>query len=344
MQIGGMEKALLNLLNALVNYFDVTLVLEENKGELLPYLNKKIHVQEYRLSYSKFLLWKKGYNYLKRKIWTLKNKNKYDFACNYATYSIIGSYQALQASRNNMLYVHSDYYNVYNKDKTLIKNFFNSVKMEEFKTVAFVSNEARDNILKIYPHKKNNFVVINNLFDYKTLKKTNKIVKNKKKTFLFLGRFEEESKKIYRLLDALKICLRANCDYELWLVGSGKDKKNYQDYVIENKLEANVKFFDATINISPFLEKCDILVLGSEYEGFPVVYLEALYFNKKILTTVKVSDDYLDISNYALVVAKNAKAIAKGMQSIKKNNCNYAIDFAKYNKSILEKLKTIIYN
>ena len=44
LEIGGIEKALITLLNYLASQekYDITLVLEENKGELLNDLNKKI--------------------------------------------------------------------------------------------------------------------------------------------------------------------------------------------------------------------------------------------------------------------------------------------------------------
>ncbi len=342
LKIGGMEKALLNLLNLLANKYEVTLVLEEKEGELLEFLNKEVNVQEYKLSSSKFVIWRKAKNFIKRFIWTIKNKNKYDFSCNYATYSLIGSYLALVSSKNNMLYVHSDYYNVFEQNKELIKDFFSKNRMSEFKTVAFVSKEAMNNMLKIYPQKKDNFIVINNLFDYQNLEKTNKIVKNRKKKFLFLGRLEEESKRLYRLFDALKICMQKGYDYELWIVGDGKDKKNYQNYIQKKRLDKNVFFYNNTVNISPYLQKCDILILSSEYEGFPIVYLEAIYFNKMILTTIKTCDDIIDISNYAMIVDKNSKSIANGMIKVVPTTKKYNFNFNNYNKEIIDKIEHLI--
>ena len=340
-----MENALVNLLNCLSKEYEVNLVLEEKKGELLSLLDKNINIKEYTLSNNKNIIIRKLKNFVKRNVWILKNKNKYDFSCNYATYSLIGSRLALHASKNNLLYVHSDYYSYYNGNVTLIKKFFNDIRLEKFKNIAFVSNESKNNILKIYPNKSSNFVVINNIFDYKRFNKKNDnkiVIKNKQKTFLFLGRLEEESKRIKRLLEAMLICKEQKKDYKLLIVGNGKDKNDYKNFVKNNELENYVDFFEGTLDIQEYYDRCDVLILTSEYEGFPVVYLEALYFNKNILTTVKTSDDIIDISRYATIVNKNSKDIAIGMSKVSTRHRNKTIDFDKYNQYILNKIKKII--
>jgi len=47
LNIGGIETALVNLLNELVKKYDITLVLEKKKGFFLNILNSKIKVIEY---------------------------------------------------------------------------------------------------------------------------------------------------------------------------------------------------------------------------------------------------------------------------------------------------------
>ena len=86
--IGGIENALVNLLNKLdYSKYDVTLVLEKREGELLSKINKNVHIKEFKVSNFKIVFFRKIYNLLHRFVWSLKNKNKYDFSCCYATYS-----------------------------------------------------------------------------------------------------------------------------------------------------------------------------------------------------------------------------------------------------------------
>ena len=45
------------------------------------------------------------------------------------------------------------------------------------------------------------------------------------------------------------------------------------------------------------MKACDYLILTSRYEGFPVVYNEAIILERPIITTIDVSDDYISIPN-----------------------------------------------
>ena len=63
MNIGGMEKSLVILLNSLTKYYDITLVLEQKKGLLLNDLNSLIKVKEYKLSTSKNIVFRKIVKY-----------------------------------------------------------------------------------------------------------------------------------------------------------------------------------------------------------------------------------------------------------------------------------------
>jgi len=78
LNIGGIEKSLVNLLNELVNYYEVTLVLEKNEGPLKRNLSNKVKIIEHKISESKITILRKGINFTKRVLFTLKYKNKYD--------------------------------------------------------------------------------------------------------------------------------------------------------------------------------------------------------------------------------------------------------------------------
>ena len=47
-------------------------------------------------------------------------------------------------------------------------------------------------------------------------------------------------------------------------------------------------------NPYPYFKECDSVILTSNFEGYPVVYIESLVFNKPIITT-DVSDSKKDI-------------------------------------------------
>ena len=57
-----------------------------------------------------------GLNAIRNHLPKIFRRNFFDFSCSFATYSIPCSKLSLIASRNNCLYVHSDYYNYYEKN------------------------------------------------------------------------------------------------------------------------------------------------------------------------------------------------------------------------------------
>ncbi len=347
LSIGGMEKALVVLINSLCNNYEITLVLEEKKGILLKSVDPKIKIKEYKLSTSKNIILRKIHNYFKRFFWRFNNAKKYDFSCNYATYSVIGSRLSQIASDNSIYYVHSDYYNVFKKDINKIKSFFKEHHLEKFRKIVFVANESKNNFLKIYPEYKEKCEVINNLIDYNKIKKQShekidfKIDKNKI-NFIFIGRLDNSSKNIELLLKSFNLAYQKNKNIKLYILGNGPYLNSILDFINKTNNQKNIVVIKETTNPYAYLQKCDVLILTSNYEGFPVVYLEALVLNKKIMTTVLTSDDTINIKDYAIKLEPKEEKIAEKMASISKKTINYNIDFSKINKEKINKTIELI--
>ena len=66
-----------------------------------------------------------------------------------------------------------------------------------------------------------------------------------------------------------------------------------------------------TDNPYPYIRMADGLILTSDYEGFPVVYNESLVLKTPIITTIPVSDKYLNFRDYSVVTPKNSECIAR---------------------------------
>ena len=343
LNIGGMEKSLVNLLNALAKDYEVTLILEENKGALKEDLNPHIIVKEYKVAQDKWILIRKIKNFSHRLIWIRQNKNKYAFSCSYATYSIIGSHLAVAASRNNALYVHSNYYGVFNHHKKEIKAFFHSLNYEKFKNIIFVSKESLEDVQDILNI--SNGQVINNLTDYLLIKK---LAQEKislpysfdKINLLYVGRLDNSSKNIDLLLESFaKSNLNKNI---LYILGNGDYKEEIKKKIKELNIMKNVILINEVKNPYPYIKNCDSLILTSKYEGFPVVYNEALVLNQKFITTINVNDGLINISDYFVVVKPIPNLISKKINEITKSDLNYKIDFAKLNQKNYQKIVNII--
>ncbi len=312
LEIGGIETSLINLANRIdKNKYNVTIILEEKKGVLLNRLNKNIKVLELKVSNNKNAIIRKTINTLRRLMFTVFNYHNYDFSCCYATYGLSGNKLSKIASSNNSIYVHSDYKYVY-KNINDFHVFFDQRKIKDFKYIIFVSKESQNSFLTEYPTLKNKTLVLNNFIDINSIieKSHQKIIErnNKnKKLFVFIGRLDDSSKKLTRALNIVKELK----NIELLVVGDGPDRKKYEKYVKENDLSSRVKFIGQKPNPYPYMNIADYIILTSDYEGFPVVYLEAIVLKKKIITTVPTSDDLIDIRNYATIISKDEKKMVK---------------------------------
>ena len=342
LEIGGMEKSLIILINELSKIYKVYLYLEEKTGPLLNLVNDDITIKEYKISKNTNPFFRKSYNYLKRLFWKLFKKNYFDFSCCYATYSLSCSRLALIASKNNSLYVHSDYYNFYEKDIEKIKCFFNSINVSKFKNVIFVSNESRDNFCKIYNNI--NTKVINNLIDYKNIIKLSKKIVNfkfsaSKINILYVGRLDNSSKNFDLLLDSFRIANNPNLN--LFFVGSGTYKNNIEKFIQKYNLNNQIKLLGETINPYPYIKNSDYLILTSKYEGFPVIYNEALVLNKSFITTIPVTDNEIDVKDFFKIV-KDKKELIDLLKNLNKQNNDYKVDFERINNDRINKLIELI--
>ena len=337
--IGGIEKALVNLLNR-INYdkYNVDVVLEEKKGIFLPKIISKANITELKVSNHKNVIIRKVTNMYRKLIYTILNYQNYDFSCCYATYSYSANKLALISSKNNAFYVHSNYTYIY-KDEKEFRQFFDTRNIDKYKRIIFVSNEAKNDFMKFYNHLENKLEVLNNFIDIDSIKATSieelDVKKSKNKLFVFVGRLEDHSKKLTRALNLVKKIK----DIDLWIIGDGPDKKKYEDYVKKNNISKRVFFLGRKSNPYPYMNEADYVILTSDYEGFPVTYLEAIVLNKKIITTIDVSDDAINMGkDYAFIVSKDEKKMVEEVKGIlNKNSKVKSIDLNKVqNKKMLK--------
>ena len=347
LDFGGIETSLINLLkNMDLEKYDVTLVLEEIKGAFLKDVPSGIKIKEYKVSNNKNVLVRKFVNLLKRIKWMLLNYKRYYASICYATYSGPCGFVARTSSRNKILFIHSNYYQAYDKDENKIREFFDNRKIEKYNHIVFVSNESKKDLCKIYPNIEKKSVTINNLIDYERILKLSEkkvdVKRTTKKIFMFVGRLDESSKRLTLLLEVAKKCKEENVKALFWIVGSGPDEKMYKDIVKNNNLD-NVIFYGAKKNPYPYMKACDYLILTSRYEGFPVVYNEAIILEKPVITTIDVSDDYISIPNrFGYVV--NEKNIYDKVKELskKKEKIKETVDYNTLNKKRINLIEQIM--
>lgn len=349
LNLGGIEKALVVLANYLSEEkYDITIVLEKKEGKLLKDLDKKIKVDKYMPSTNKIYLVRKFLNFFKRIRATFKYKNKFDASISFATYSLPGSLIARIASKNSILWGHADYLSLFKGNRIQMKTFFNRIQYNQFSKIVFVSKTAKLSFLEVFPEKKDVTYYCNNLIDYKRIQElSNKKIELKKEkdlvTFLNVGRHDEQQKKLTRIIEAAKKLKEDDLKFKILFVGEGQDTKKYKELVEKYDLTKQITFIGAKINPYPYFKISDAVILSSDYEGYPVVFLESFILGKPIITT-KVSD-YEDVENgRGLVCEKNEVAIYEAMKKLIENKCTIKgrFDVEEYNQNIKKMIKDIL--
>ena len=323
LDLGGIEKALLTLVNRIdYSKYNVTIILEEKKGLFLNRVNEEVTIKELKVSDNKDVIIRKLTNAYRKLKFKIMYDHTYDFSCCYATYSYSSGKLALMASSNNSIFVHGDYTIAY-KENDEFYQFFNTRRITEYKTIIFVSNENKNKFVEKYPYLKDKCQVFNNFIDTEELiEQSNEKIKEKhpkdKTLFVYVGRLDEYQKKITRQINLIKEIK----DTELWLIGDGPDKELYEKLVKENKLESRIKFLGRKSNPFPYMKEADYILLTSDYEGFPVTYLEAITLNKDIITTFPTSDELVDINKYGYIISMDEDEMVKEVKQILKKKSN----------------------
>ncbi|MCI9286518.1 MAG: glycosyltransferase [Clostridia bacterium] len=347
MSVGGIETALLTLLNYLADKdYKITLVLERKQGIFLKDLNTKINVVEYKPASIRFLPIRKFINSIKRLKFIIKYKNKFDFSASFATYSKVASFTSRTASKNCALWGHADYFELFRQNKNEMKDFFEGIKYDEFKTIIFVSKKACNTFIEVFPQMKNKVVFCNNLINYKKIQNMSKEETDYKKdkyTFINVGRHDETQKKLTRIIEAAEMLKEDNLDFKILFVGEGKDTSKYKKIANRSELRDNVEFLGVKKNPYPYIKLADAVILTSDYEGYPVVFLEALILNKPIITT-DVADAVDDINDkFGKVVKKDENDIYMAMKEFITKGYEIKEQFnpEEYNNDIIKKLESI---
>lgn len=359
LNIGGVESCLVNLVNNFdYSKYDVTILLQDKKGDLLNNVNKEVHVVDYNLSRMKFTLLRKCINMFKIIYTKLKYYRKFDCAISYGTGYKVSSEVALLASKNSVAYMHTNIIKFMENSDQVKGNmsatkkvdiFLKRCKFRKFKKNIFISASAMKAYLSLYPEDTNKVVLCHNYIDYDKIIKNSKIkvddmYDTKGITFINVSRHTEYDKRLSRIINACDKLKEDGYKFKMVMIGDGADHELYLDMVKEKKLDDCVIFYGKKSNPFPYIKNADAFVMSSEFEGFPTTFGEAMTLNVALITT-DVSDAKELIKNkYGIVVDNNDDAIYEGMKEFLDKGFKVENKFSpkKYNEESMNKLYQVI--
>lgn len=233
--------------------------------------------------------------------------------------------------------------------KSIIIKFINKYLLKYAKVIIAQNNEMKSQLLDFYHLPNNKIVVINNPIDkdyiYKSAEYSDNPYNTNKINFLNISNIAY-SKGIDILLKAW-IDVKAKIpNAHLYIIG--RNTSDYAKQIVENANNLkDITFLGFKNNPYPYLKYCNVFVLPSRMEGFPNVVLEAMCFNRPVVSTtcVSVIKDIIKngINGYYCNTEDTATLADCMIKAISLNNINneynlfdkhLLIDCFKYNKQI----------
>ena len=129
----------------------------------------------------------------------------------------------------------------------------------------------------------------------------------KQKEIIYMGRIDYNQKRVYRVVDTWAKLELMFPDWKLTIVGDGTARKDIEKQVKEYGLQR--VSFEGFQQPKPYYERASILMLTSEYEGFPLVLAECMSFGviPAVYNSYSAVCDIIDGSKDGIVLPYHEK-------------------------------------
>lgn len=355
MEIGGVERSLLGLLNAIdYSQYQVDLFLCRHEGEFLSKLPKPVrllaeikeytlfqkpittvfkqgHIKiglirsVYKLRTSIKAKWNKKTNqdslltyYCKKSTGFLPviSEEHYDIALSFLAPHYFARYKA--KAKKYIAWIHTDY--------TALDI---DVKLEEkmwsaYDYIAAVSRECGDAFKKVFPKLEGKVMEIENILSPNLVEQqaeakavTTEMPDEEGVIKLCtVGRFST-AKAFDNAVRIGKILSNQGVRYKWYFIGYGGDEPIIRDLIRENELEEQIKILGMKTNPYPYMKACDLYIQPSRYEGKAVAVREAQILGKiPIITHFETAPSQLEDGIDGVIVPMDIEGAAKGIQRV----------------------------
>ena len=330
---GGAERALVNLLKEIdYNKYDIDLLLNIKFGELVSEVPKEVNlfwVNSLGESQNKYLSsFRKLYNVIRLTVFdkkpsflyrTILNKRVYDVEVAYSQDDLLKLLSSPISISKKILFIHTDIFKYGLANQTYL------LLLDKVDKIVVVSKGIKAQLLKETKLEASKIEVVYNLLDQKKILELSKEVvsldfKNDLPIFCTVGSLLPV-KGIDRLLNVQKELIAQGFNFNLVIVGDGKEKESLEKLVLAFNLSEYVRFVGFQSNPFKYIKLADVFVLASHYEGFGNVLVEALILGKPIISTNFISaKEILTEENLGLVVENSLAGILEGIKHMLKEN------------------------
>lgn len=325
LRIGGIEKSLINFINTFNKDNKIDLFLLRKSGELLKNVPSNVNIIDGSSAVN-------NYNGIKRKIATLLNLKsfykKYTAFFN-TEYDIAIAYQGLNINTMNILLncvIAKQKISFLHGDPRCAKKYVLKKALCANKVIC-VSNSCKNELIKLYPKKKEKVFYLYNLQDNIAIKKLasercEECFDKSKINFVCIARMTPEKGHL-RLLNVIKRLAEENDgSFKFYLIGGGPLFDNVKNKIKKLKIERFVKLLGEQENPYAYLKMADYLVLASYNEAAPMVFGESAILGVPIISTETISAKEL-VGNFGIVCQNNEAGIYSAIKEALSSHKTY---------------------
>lgn len=359
MELGGVEKALLGLLDTIdTDNYSVDLFLMRQSGELLKYIPDTINLLPENDIYASLAvpistLVKKGHFLIvflrlfakliaKLKKIQLKisgrnsieleyshkftkcimpqiSNDEYDLAISFLTPHYFVDKKV--KAKKKIAWIHTDYSNVKVDVKSELKMW------GKYDKIISISNDVTKSFIKTFPTLEDRVMVIENIISKNYIDSLvneftvdDEMQNDGSVKLLSIGRFGY-AKNFDNVPQICKLINDSGLNVKWYLIGFGSDENLIRQKITEHGMQERVIILGKKENPYPYIKACDIYVQPSRFEGKSIAVREAQILNKPvIITAFPTAPSQLNNGVDGVIVPMDIKLCAMSIAEMVKND------------------------
>lgn len=315
--MGGGEVVLINFIKVLdLNAYNVKLLIDDDHGEKNVFINdipkeidvfflrpkllvekllnlykrKKKNIFE-KLNYN-YLLWKNTQESEKRCLSIVNNIRKKDGEIDIFIDFNGGSRKYIDRikAKRKIIWRHISLVE-YTKESKL-KRY--GKYADKYDLVTVVCNNMKNEFLDKLSFLSSKIVVVYNSFNFEEIERLsdeNNCINNEEKRLIkkeyitTISRLDMGKKDYDTLILGYKIAKAKGLKYKLYIIGDGPGRRHIEEIIKINNLTNDIILLGEKKNPYVWIKNSQFFVLSSKEEGFGMVIVEALYFNKAVISS-----------------------------------------------------------
>ncbi len=370
MEIGGVERSLIGLLNA-IDYkeYEVDLFLCKHCGEFLDMIPHEVNLLPEIKQYTMFQTpikevicqggFRIAYNRLISKFISRNNKKlrgsllalytkkslsimpmisnkQYDLAISFLTPHFFTAEKVV--AKKKIAWIHTDYTAIE------IDEEFEEPMWNNYEYIAGISHSSVEAFNAVFPRLRNKTIVIENILSSKfvveqaDMHEISNEVESDLNTIKIctVGRFCE-AKAYDNCIKICKMLIEKGHNIKWYVIGYGGDEQMMRELIREHQLEEYFIILGKKDNPYPYMKACDIYMQLSRYEGKSVAVTEAKMLCKPVvITNFPTAINHLENEVDGVIVPMELEACTDAIEEFLKNK--------DLQQSIIEYLKTVDYS